>query len=519
MLPLRDYQEKTILEYFNFLKENPYGRFLAVAPMGSGKSRMQLAIIAIIKKNFPGCNLHLITTRLQIIRGYLQEIGIEADSMTENAMRKEARRHGIFTYISYRNLLNKCKLRPPDVLIIDEAHNFIFGNIVTDQIFYFCPKTSVAGFTATPYLYNAQKTIDFKSQWDKIYTSLTLPDAISRGFFRMPSIEIVGLIDDDKVKISSNEFSVSSVEAVFNSAGESILAQISEIWKEAIRRTKSKSGIIIASSVAIAKAIFDFIGPENISIITHKTPFEDRQKAIRDLATGRRTMVSCNIVSEGFNLPALAWLIDAKPMLSVRQYVQMFGRIGRPYDIPEKVYYCINRNLERFSYVLAGGLPPEKLKEAQEAFDMPSSRLKHRVFGLEKFGRLKQLVFQTKEGIYGAFYLIGATDLETGLVSKVAAVMLPNSEKPIVAKCTSVKTDEFDEKGRRKWKNSKWQAVDLENYSFEGYQTDKKKYKMSPRQAKAWERGAGRLGLNPDRIPNAREFQIFFILSDLGIRL
>jgi len=218
---------------------------------------------------------------------------------------------------------------------------------------------------------------------------------------------------------------------------------------------------------------------------------KDRQKALAELEATTHTLVQVNIVNEGFDLPDLAMLIDARPTMSPGLFLQMFGRLTRPSNV-RKRYICLCRNLERFAFLLEGILPSTVVYEAQQAF-------------------------QTA-GIYGSFYLVSHFDSATAKKTMYAVVLQPEKKEPTVFERHDRKVN-IDPNNPWKGGYGKWRLSDGVPDDFKGFATEKKREEISPAQLKTWEKNATRLGLEVTRKPDPREIQMLFILRDTGVRV
>lgn len=519
--PPRDYQIRAMEETFDFFQANPSGKLLISSPTGTGKTIVQLHTMFAIKQACPDAIIHLITTRLTIVRDYLKTLGIDADHLSEPAMKETASKHGIYTYLRYGNLLGQGEIDAPDVLLIDECHHCRGKNISIQAIMHFCEKAKIIGYTATPFLYTARATVEFLEWWDKVVKAITIKEACEQGYWKLPTCITRGLIDDDKIIVAGGEFQVRSIEKKVEEGGDSLLAQITDLAIEFKEKTNKGPGVIEVPCVSVGETLHEYMNLRGVrtSRIDHKTPFADRQKALRELAAGESILLQVKIVSEGFNLPQLAFFIDAKPKLSPGDWLQGgIGRLSRPQD-REKYYVTITRNLERHAYLLDGLVPSTAIREAQEAFGAPSQRAGCRVFGMPRMGKFVPIPFERYDGVYGSFYLIDDYTPGTNRFRKVAVVLLPDKSEPIIAEKHVVATGKIDKYGNNEWRYSPWREIEMPGDEFCGYTTEKDKYRLSPARQQFWDNCAKRCGLNQERKVNGREFQIMPILRDLKVRL
>jgi len=494
-LKLRKYQKKAVQKVFEFFKNRETGKLLLHSPTGTGKSVMQLFTLELIRQQIltaarqkatetnPEHLVHTITTRISIVRGYITILGYDVKNMSEGKIRKVAESHSIYTYQRYVNLLKKGLIESPKVLIIDEAHHILLGNILSDQIMYDADYIKIIGFTATPFRATPKATIEFLKQWDEVHECISLLDAFNAGYWVRPECTVTGCINDDVLVVRNNEFKLTSMGDLEKCAAETTFETIENYLREC-----DGARVVSVSSVEIAQELTAYLNAVGVPAnnITSKTGLKDRQKALAELEATTHTLVQVNIVNEGFDLPDLAMLIDARPTMSPGLFLQMFGRLTRPSNV-RKRYICLCRNLERFAFLLEGILPSTVVYEAQQAFQTASLRSGVRVFGVEKLTRFKPLIFQRSDGIYGSFYLVSHFDSATAKKTMYAVVLQPEKKEPTVFERHDRKVN-IDPNNPWKGGYGKWRLSDGVPDDFKGFATEKSVRKFRQRNSKRGKR-------------------------------
>lgn len=522
-MKLRDYQRDAVYKVFDFFSKRKSGKLLLASPTGTGKSFIQLSIIEKIREQKPDAEIHVITSKINIIRGYLKMLLYAVATMSIAAMRRKAATHKIFTYTSYRNKLIKGQIESPDVLLIDEAHHFKLGNILTDQILWDASTMKIVGFTATPYRATPKATYEFRREWDEIYIVITEREALLRGVWRFPDMHTVGLMNDDLLTMRNGEFVIRTMKDVYKCAGETFSETIYNLIKHVQKEMLEVCGrllpiIIDTPGTDVCIELTEYLNAKGVpcNTITHKTKDKERAKCLNELEAGTHVLTQVNIITEGFDLPDLCVAIDAKPKASPVAFMQFFGRLTRPSDIPFKRYYCLCRNIERHAYLFDGIIPAYVVTEAQQAFQQVSQRNSQRVFGSEKIGRLKALPFVLKDGTTASFYLVNSTDHTHGKKTSYAILLLPHKKDPIVCQREDIKQNIDPEKP---WKFGKWRKSELPE-DFTGYGTAPNRRKtLTEKQDKFWKSAAGRYGLDDSIQVDGRQFQILPILKDSGVKV
>src|SRR5262245_52927843 len=115
---LRDYQQAAVDDAAAFLNvAKPGDRRLYASPTGTGKSVMELALLAARPGGL------LITPRVEIAAGMLDKLGLDTSEMSPATLSQEAETRGIYTPIRLRNLMLAGSGPSPAYLVIDEAHH------------------------------------------------------------------------------------------------------------------------------------------------------------------------------------------------------------------------------------------------------------------------------------------------------------------------------------------------------------------------------------------------------------
>lgn len=491
----------------------------------------------------------ILTPSLEVIRGFLERTGVDAATLREasaETLAKLAARIYVTTPVRLDNYLRNPRpdspLAPyvtgvPDVIIYDEAHHAIESNSTSGNLFAMAPHATWIGLTATPFRGTPRGTQELERVWREIVEVLSIPDAVRLGAWALPTFEVVGLVDDDRIKLSGGDFQAKA-------AGKAVASRIEDLATLTRKRFVGSDPLVfdggdaldphhrIPTAVTVPNReaagllveALDRLGVDAIKVDAN-TKARDRAAAYDTCREGRAVLVSVRVISEGVDLPWLRRLIDARPTMSPVSFVQQLGRITRPGDVrPE--YICVCRNLERHAYLLGGCVPPQQVKQAQEAFDKPSKRDSLRSVGLEQLSRHKPIMLHLADGLKGRMFSVYTIDEQTGAKTCYAALQHPSFAAPIYAARTDkrlVASDEAagDAKGTKAthvWDFGKWRRVDSLPDVLEGWATSSARGKATERQREAWRRMAARVGLDPEAADldklTKREVEPLFVLSN-----
>jgi len=512
----RDFQREAVDSIKENIRTNPDQWHLYSSPTGTGKSIIQLTALDEIEDSI------LITPRLEIIAGMMEKVGERVDGLNDTELVNLSwKRYGIITPIRLRNILARGEMPfMPSVLLIDECHHDT-ARTYKDITMYLngCPKV---GLTATPYRGTPKGTKEFLSQWgDTINVVMQLADttaddgsiikgAVSRGFYQIPDTTIWPLLDDDMIDVANGEFKVSTVESKLEDSYDIIVSNCKPFYCQKMRVWDKPTIFSLPGQKAVNElhARFKRAGINTV-VVTQDTKRVDRINAFTDVVTCHAALLQINVVSEGVDLP-IRRVIDCSPTMSPVRWMQQVGRIRFGDDTPE--YICCCRNLERHCYLWEGLLPNDKVAEAQQAFtddeDKPiySKRSGTRVVGLEGLGKFTTTPVHLLNGTIGFMYNLVST--ANNIRTEYLCYIHPSHPEPIVG----IKVSTSDGV-KMSW--GKWSLIESIP-DLKGCQSVKV-YALTEKQEKRWYADAERLGLNPHREVNTREFQILPFLNNTGL--
>jgi hypothetical protein len=451
----------------------------------------------------------ILSPSLEVLRGYASHLGIEPKH-------KILFEHRLTTPTRFRNRLFDGSIEPPDVIIHDEAHHVTDNNIVSEDILACCPLSAHIGFTATCYRASAKATAQLRRLWGAPKIVLSMQQAVENCWMDMPTIRTVPLLNDDILEVTNGRFVIKSVNSECSTRAEALVELIDET------RMRRPGGIMVAlPSTEMVHYIADLCARAQIGwqVILQDTSDAARELAYRRCENYGDVLLQINVVSEGVDLPWMRTLIDAKPTLSPVMWMQQFGRITRPHEIPAE-YICTNRNLERHAYLAEGLVPSVKIAESQEAFGGESERLGARFLGLETVGRLKPIPVPLDNGLTAAMYNVNSSsEIQQ---TEWLILCLPHIPDPIVFNRVNSAVEWIDGQDgpmpSRKW--GKWKHVAMPS-DLVGYRSSNSRNRISDKQRAWWKKSAKGKGLNPDRHEKltGRQFALLPALYDTRLTL
>ena len=298
-------------------------RPLAVSPTGSGKTVLFSYITSQVLKR--GSRVIIIAHRREIldqISATLKRVGVPhgfiqagKSASTQPAM-----------VASIQTLARRLDTVPaPDLVIIDEAHHSVSKSYV--QMFAAWPTAKFIGVTATP------ERLDGKglgAMFDRMVMGPSVQWLIDNGFLAQPVYYAPReAVDLSQVHTIAGDFDRSETEEIVDTpriTGDAVTHYV--------RFCNRQRAVAFCISVAHAQHVadtFNSCGIPSASIDGTLDP-EVRKQRVEDLTAGKiLVLTSCELISEGFDLPAVNAAILLRPTQSLSMHLQQVGRALRPY--------------------------------------------------------------------------------------------------------------------------------------------------------------------------------------------
>lgn len=212
----------------------------------------------------------------------------------------------------------------PNLIVVDESHHACsatYTNIINHYA-----DAKVLGVTATPCRSDGRGLGDV---FDDLILGPSMADLIGMGFLcgydaYAPPIDV----DFDSLGTQAGDFKKSDVEKVMT--GKKIIGDAVKHYRQ---YCDGQPAIVFCVSVRHAEytaGVFKDAG-YNFVALSGETPAEYRDWAIQALGTGQiQGITSCDIISEGTDIPVVKAAIMLRPTMSEGLYLQQVGRVLRP---------------------------------------------------------------------------------------------------------------------------------------------------------------------------------------------
>lgn len=347
----RSYQSKcveSIFRYFQQSKGNP----ICALPTGTGKSVCIAMFIEQVLRNWPGQRILVLTHVKELVeQNHAKLINVwphaPAGINSAGLGQRDYRHPVIFAGIG-SVAKDFEKFGRVDLIIIDECHLVSPNDETMYQTFIqglmqVNPLLKVIGFTATAWRLGHGKLIEAHvdskgnetpSLFTDICFDITGLEAFNRLIaegFLAPLIpkHTATILNTDGVRMRGGEFAAGQLQLAVNK---------DEITAAALREAMElghdrNHWLVFAAGVEHANDVNDMLNEFGVSsvVIHSKMTDDERDAAIADFKAGKyRAAVNNNILTTGFDFPAIDLIIMLRPTQSPVLWVQMLGRGTRP---------------------------------------------------------------------------------------------------------------------------------------------------------------------------------------------
>lgn len=340
-LVLRDYQRECISAVWQaWPSEYNEGtlRPAVVMPTGSGKTVMFSALARDFLEVY-GERVLVLVHRDELADQAIAKIRATAPTLTVGKVKAADNEVSADVVVaSVQTLSRDNRLRQLVDAHLDPARPRL-GLIITDECHHAAAEAyqkiyrqfsymRQAGFTATMARGDG---VGLGDVWEEVVYQRTVLEMVADGYLtdvRGRTIDLDGL-DLSAVKRSGGDYSAASLgEAMLGADGPRLIA------RAMYEHARDRRSVVFTPTVAMAEATakeLDAIGVP-AGVVSGATPREERQRIYKAAADGRlRALVNCMVLTEGFDLPAMDCCVIARPTQSAPLFVQMVGRVLRPW--------------------------------------------------------------------------------------------------------------------------------------------------------------------------------------------
>ncbi|MFH5927129.1 DEAD/DEAH box helicase [Roseomonas xinghualingensis] len=346
---LRDYQEHAVLAVRQAYLSGKR-RVLVVLPTGGGKTVVFAHVAGATAER--GNRVLILVHRRELIRQASRKLtdagvkhGIIAPGFTPT---KDPVQVASVQTLARR--LEDPRYAAPDLIVIDEAHHAIAGQWATISAAY--PNARLLGVTATPARLDGRGLgVDAGGCFDDLVLGPSMADLIQRGFLTPAKVFAPAEAPDlDGVRTKGGDYDAAELSELMSQP-----RIVGDAVEHYARHCPGQPAICFSPSVAHAEATAEAFRKAGwrAQAASGSTPGPERDAAIKGLETGAvQVLCSCDLISEGLDVPAVGAVILLRPTKSLGLFLQQVGRGLRP--APGKTHLIV---LDHAGNTLTHGMP------------------------------------------------------------------------------------------------------------------------------------------------------------------
>ena len=324
-MKLRPYQAEA-LEAVRESYRRGHRAVLVVMPTGTGKT----VLFAEISRLAKGPVL-VLAHRQELVEQAREKISAWIDDVVAVEMggrRELTRPDGTrpkITVASVQSLGRRLDSIPPDafrIVVVDEAHHATADSYRT-IIEHF--SGHLLGVTATP---DRSDKVPLGDVFSEVGFEYDMRQAIADGWLcPIRSFLVQTQADFSGVRKVAGELATKGVEEILTRE-----LHLAEIAEPILAERGDRPAIVFAASVAharaLARVLCELSGDRTFAVALDGTmSLEERAPVIRRFREGHiKALVNCSLFTEGFDVPDIALVAIARPILSRSFYAQMVGR-------------------------------------------------------------------------------------------------------------------------------------------------------------------------------------------------
>jgi superfamily II DNA or RNA helicase len=346
-MTLRDYQSKAITDISAAFRQ--HRRVLFVLPTGGGKT----AIMSVIAQRAAGKGKRvlILVHRIELLRqtiAALGRVGVTAGVVNPNYSPNYLLPVQVGMVQTVVKRLHYFR-QGFDLVLTDEAHHAPAGNYV--KILTHFGRAFSLGVTATPVRSDGKGLRDC---YDTIVQGPTIAELIERGYLVQPIVYAPATaVDLSGVRTRMGDYDKEALNTVMDKP--KITGDAVDYYR---RMLNGLPAVVFCVSVAHAQHVaeqFREAGFRSESV-DGSMELADRARILDGLGTGAvQVVTSCDIVSEGTDIPAIAGAILLRPTQSTGLFMQQVGRALRTVEGKEHAII-----LDHVGNCLRHGMPDDE---------------------------------------------------------------------------------------------------------------------------------------------------------------
>lgn len=377
-LPLRPYQEEAVRAV-----EEAYGRGvtrpLVVIPTGGGKT----VCFAHLAARRAGRAL-ILAHRDELIAQAVAKLTSVSGSLDIGVVKASRDEHDAPVVVASVQTLAAAgrldRLGRFETVIVDEAHHAVAGTYLDILGRLGCMEPGgplTAGFTATA---GRSDNVGLGHVWQEIAYQRGIVQMIAEGYLcDVKAIQVGADFDLANTKVRGGDYTDSSIERELERADA-----INAAADAYVRYAADRLGVAFTPTVATAGALAEALTLKGIraEAVNGKMPPDQRRAILRRLHRGEiRVVTNAQVLTEGWDEPAVSCALMLRPTRSAPFFCQMAGRVlrpfigtvgGHPYNKEDALILDVAGSAEELGLATIAdlaGLPPGSVKPGRSLLD------------------------------------------------------------------------------------------------------------------------------------------------------
>ena len=321
---LYEHQEK-ILDDLHKSRQEGICTALIVIPTGTGKSQIVIEDLKTLSKSDTVHNVLIMVPSITVKNDWIER----AKSLPGN----------LHVDIKFYNTAflekNSFEKNYYDYIVFDEAHHAQAANC-KKTLQYYTPKY-LLGLTATPERLDQKKLEDIFGHYE---SRISLKDAVEKGILsNIRCYRLLSNIDLSNVRYNGTDYNYADLEKslIIDSRNELIADTIKKYFLP--HNGFFKQGIVFCVNINHAKKLEKMLCERGIvarAVFGANSENDEIFNAYKNRKI--QFLISCQIISEGWDSPQTEIVVMARPTLSKVLYLQQIGRGVRKYPGKECLY-------------------------------------------------------------------------------------------------------------------------------------------------------------------------------------
>lgn len=300
-------------------------RVILYSPTGSGKTECAIALIQAARAK--GTRVLFVCHRVGLVAQASKRFSLAGLSHGIVQGANTDRLHEPILIASIQSL-HKRGYPEVGLIVIDEAHT-VAGSSQYLELLECYNAIPVVGLTATPFSTGLGREYPWGKPFGAIISAATIRELIDQDYLVDVEIYAPSTPDLSKVQIVAGDYNQTQLGDAVDQ--KNLIGDIVSHWQ---RLANDKPTVVFATNIAHSKHIAEQFNAAGI-ICEHidcYTPDEDRAAILARVDSGAtRVVTNVGVLAEGWDSPSVEVMICARPTRSLIRWIQMAGRILRPF--------------------------------------------------------------------------------------------------------------------------------------------------------------------------------------------